>query len=49
MDYFPVTLYQKHIQFWPLIDNKLRQGEQKSILMSSRNGKMIEPQVTKKK
>jgi len=27
MDYFPATLYQKQIQFWPLIDDKLRQGK----------------------
>ena len=28
MDYFPVTIYQKQVQFWPVIDNKLRQGEE---------------------
>ena len=26
MDYFPSTLYQKQVQFWPVIDDRLRKG-----------------------
>ena len=39
MDYFPATLYQKQmVQFWPVIDDKLRKGRKYQITEKNLTG-----------